>query len=205
MFVLGDAIASFLIWRRLTDLGYETERVIDFLLLSGLAGFGLSYLLPLNGLVLGFCLILFFFRRFRWDYWSVLDEVVYGLLPGLILFQLGNFFRGHLPGKPTQLPWGIYFPGDLLRRQPVALYSALGLVLFWLFLKLIERRWRSWSWGKAKVGLIASLFLFFLSSINLLLAFCREMDLYSFWLELVLNLAVIGLAMKEVFWRQKIS
>jgi prolipoprotein diacylglyceryltransferase len=205
-FGFGCFLTGFLIWRRLLDLGYSSEKIFDFLLLGGLTSALLFYWFPLNGFWFGLFLILFFFsRQAKWPYWSVLDEIVYGLLPGLFFLQIGNFFAGRLLGKPTQLPWGLYLANDLLRRQPIALYAALFPFFFWLFLKFIERRWRNWPWRKGRAGLIASLFLFVIPLGNFLLAFCHEVALYSLWPELFFGLAGVSLAAKEVFWSHKTS
>ena len=57
-------------------------------------------------------------------------------LPGLgIMFgRIGNFINGELWGKPTTLPWGFKYNGEVL--HPSQLYEALleGLVLFVLHL-----------------------------------------------------------------------
>ena len=68
--------------------------------------------------------------------------------PGLLLGRLANFINAELWGRPTDLPWGVIFPGDaaqacpgivgLCARHPSQLYEAategliLGLVLVWL-------------------------------------------------------------------------
>jgi phosphatidylglycerol:prolipoprotein diacylglycerol transferase len=53
-------------------------------------------------------------------------------LPGLGIFfvRIGNFINGELWGKPTDVPWGFNFNGEVL--HPSQLYEALleGLILF---------------------------------------------------------------------------
>ena len=51
---------------------------------------------------------------------------------GLGLGRLANFVNGELYGGPTNLPWGVIFPGETFARHPSQLYEALleGLVLF---------------------------------------------------------------------------
>jgi phosphatidylglycerol:prolipoprotein diacylglycerol transferase len=68
---------------------------------------------------------------------------------GLLLGRLANFINAELWGRPTDLPWGVIFPGAaaqdcgqavgaLCARHPSQLYEAglegllLGLVLVWL-------------------------------------------------------------------------
>lgn len=67
---------------------------------------------------------------------------------GLMLGRLANFVNAELWGRPTDLPWGVIFPGTaaqtcpqivgLCARHPSQLYQAalegllLALVLFWL-------------------------------------------------------------------------
>jgi phosphatidylglycerol:prolipoprotein diacylglycerol transferase len=69
---------------------------------------------------------------------------------GLMLGRLANFVNAELWGRPTDLPWGVIFPGaaaqncpnlvELCARHPSQLYEAalegllLGLVLLWLAL-----------------------------------------------------------------------
>lgn len=69
--------------------------------------------------------------------------------PGLLLGRVANFINAELWGRPTDLPWGVVFPGDLAQscgqplgeicaRHPSQLYEAalegllLGAVLLWL-------------------------------------------------------------------------
>ena len=60
--------------------------------------------------------------------------------PGLFFGRIGNFINGELWGRPTDLPWGMVFPGagDGIPRHPSQLYEAglEGIVLFiavWLY------------------------------------------------------------------------
>ncbi len=86
--------------------------------------------------------------------------------PGLMLGRLANFINAELWGRPTDLPWGVVFPGEAAQtcagvvgpcaRHPSQLYEAAleGLILGALVLWLAWRRgWlkapgRSWgcSW-----------------------------------------------------------
>ncbi len=62
---------------------------------------------------------------------------------GLFAGRLGNFINGELWGKPTDLPWGVLYRGEVL--HPSQLYEAAleGLVMFavlWWFTS--KPRWR---------------------------------------------------------------
>jgi len=68
--------------------------------------------------------------------------------PGLFLGRIANFINAELWGRPTDLPWGVVFPGEaaqtcpgiagLCARHPSQLYEAalegllLGTVVLWL-------------------------------------------------------------------------
>ena len=80
------------------------------------------------------------------------DFVALGTPPGLLLGRLANFVNAELWGRPTELPWGVIFPGEaaqacatattLCARHPSQLYEAAleGVVLGGLLLWLAFRR-----------------------------------------------------------------
>ncbi|WP_299841498.1 prolipoprotein diacylglyceryl transferase [uncultured Paracoccus sp.] len=55
---------------------------------------------------------------------------------GLFFGRIANFINAELWGRPTDLPWGVIFPGDSFARHPSQLYEAgleglaLGLILW---------------------------------------------------------------------------
>ncbi len=72
----------------------------------------------------------------------VSDVIALGVPPGLLLGRLANFVNAELWGRPTELPWGVVFPGEAAQtcagivagacaRHPSQLYEALleGLIL----------------------------------------------------------------------------
>lgn len=210
LLAVGFFLSSFLCWRRLKDLGLDEEKIIDFLLtlsisafvfarfgfvLTHLTNFGLSPArwlligrypgLSFWGAVLGGILSLVWFcRKARWDLWRVADEVILGFLPITVLIQMGCFFDGCLKGIPTSMPWGMFFPGDFIRRQPVSLFGALLFFLVWILLLRIERHWRTWVWYKSKaVGFISLSFLGLALMANFLLAFLEQGRIYYLWLK----------------------
>jgi len=85
--------------------------------------------------------------------------------PGLMLGRLANFINAELWGRPTDMPWGVIFPGgaaqacgpsiEICARHPSQIYEALleGLLLGAVLLFLAWRR----DWLKTP-GRIAALF-----------------------------------------------
>ena len=79
---------------------------------------------------------------------SAADLMAVATPPGLFLGRIANFINAELWGRPTDLPWGVAFPGDAAQfcngvagvcaRHPSQLYEAalegllLGAVLLWL-------------------------------------------------------------------------
>lgn len=77
------------------------------------------------------------------------DALAVATPPGLFLGRIANFINAELWGRPTDLPWGVIFPGfaaqdcaqpigEICARHPSQLYEAglegvlLGLALVWL-------------------------------------------------------------------------
>lgn len=85
---------------------------------------------------------------------TVLDLMALGTPPGLLLGRIANFINAELWGRPTDLPWGVVFPGTAAQdcagvtgpcaRHPSQLYEAglEGLLLGGLIIFLIfAREW----------------------------------------------------------------
>ena len=119
-----------------------------------------------HGGLAGVCIAAyFFFRRNLVPYDSGADLLALAAPAGLLLGRAANFINAELWGRPTDLPWGVIFPGEAAQacgqlegfcaRHPSQLYEAAleGLLLGGLLLFLAFRR-------KAlkKPGLITGLF-----------------------------------------------
>ncbi len=105
-----------------------------------------------HGGFLGVVLAAFLYcRKHNLPMLSVGDAIAVSAPPGLFLGRLANFINAELWGRPTDLPWGVIFPGQaaqacgeitgLCARHPSQLYEAvlegliLGAVLVWLALR----------------------------------------------------------------------
>lgn len=89
-----------------------------------------------------------FFRLEKIPMLSAADLLALATPPGLMLGRIANFINAELWGRPTNMPWGVAFPGDAAQycpelsgvcaRHPSQLYEAglegllLGAVLLWL-------------------------------------------------------------------------
>ena len=93
-----------------------------------------------HGGLLGVVAAFWYFSRTRHRPFLDVADFIAPLVPqGLFFGRMGNFINGELWGKPTDLPWGMVFPGaGPWPRHPSQLYEGLleGLVLFvvlWIF------------------------------------------------------------------------
>ena len=209
LMTVGVFLESFIIWRRLKDLGLKEEKVLDFIIVTLLLGFILARFLFIIqnfpkfgfsfphwvlfmrypgfsfwGWILGLVVSLrWFAKKEKWDLFRVADEVTFGALPFLILMQLGQFLDGSGFGRFTNMPWGIYSSGSLLKRHPLSLFAAILLLLIWFLLIKAERHWRTWDWYKNKESGFISLSAFTLVLFyNIPLAFLSDSKVYFYWL-----------------------
>ncbi|MFK7754509.1 MAG: prolipoprotein diacylglyceryl transferase [Sedimentitalea sp.] len=114
---------------------------------------------------------------------SAADLVAHSVLAGLLLGRLANFINAELWGRPTDLPWGVEFPGraaqdcpdviGLCARHPSQLYEAAleGLLLGALILFLVYRRR-----GFHRPGLITGVFFAGYGLARFIVEFVRQPD-----------------------------
>ena len=106
---------------------------------------GMAFHGGLLGVVVA-CILFSWRRGIAWL--SVADVLCMATPVGLLLGRIANFINAELWGRPTDLPWGVIFPGPRAQdcpgvegacaRHPSQLYEAgleglvLGAVLLWL-------------------------------------------------------------------------
>ena len=124
-----------------------------------------------------------FCRRERIPMLQAADLMALAAPTGLFLGRLANFINAELWGRPTDLPWGVAFPGEaaqfcpgvtgICARHPSQLYEAvlegllLGVAVFYL-------AWRK-GWLK-RPGRLLWLFLAGYASARFLVEFVRQPD-----------------------------
>lgn len=88
---------------------------------------GMSY----HGALIGFLIATFIYaKRYKKDFWFLMDIVAVSVPLGYIFGRIGNFLNQELIGRETDVAWGIYVNGVL--RHPSQLYEAFleGLLIF---------------------------------------------------------------------------
>ncbi|MCE8007752.1 prolipoprotein diacylglyceryl transferase [Aestuariivita sp.] len=121
--------------------------------------------------------------RYRIPRRSAADLIALVVAPGIFFGRLANFINAELWGRPTQLPWGVVFPGQaaqdcpgvmtLCARHPSQLYEALleGLILGALLV------WLAWRHGALqRPGLIAGVFFVGYGAARFAVEFVRQPD-----------------------------
>jgi len=111
----------------------------DPISILNLRGGGLAW----YGGVFGGILITVIFSKIRKiPFWKILDMSAAPVTISLAIGRLGCFFNGCCYGKPTELPWGVVFPGiSDGPRHPTQIYeSALNFVIFFLLNKIDKKK-----------------------------------------------------------------
>lgn len=138
--ILGVIIGGRLGYVLFYNLGYYLQNPMDIIRVwdGGMA---------FHGGFIGVVVAVFIYCRSNSiSLWSGADLIAMSSPPGLLLGRLANFINAELWGKPTEVYWGVIFPGDraqacdglvgLCARHPTQLYEA-GLEGFFLFLILV--------------------------------------------------------------------
>ncbi len=129
---------------------------------------GMSFHGGLIGVVTA--LLLWSWRR-RTPFWNLADCLALVAPIGLFFGRIANFINAELVGRPTDLPWGVIFPGESIARHPSQLYEAalegpLLLLILWVI----------WKWRRPRDGRIAALFLVLYGVFRFVIEFTRQPD-----------------------------
>ncbi|HEY2628910.1 MAG TPA: prolipoprotein diacylglyceryl transferase [Usitatibacter sp.] len=147
-------------------------------------------------------------RRHKLRWISTMDFIAPLTPVGLAAGRLGNFINGELPGRPTDLPWGMWFPQvdhERVARHPSQLYqfAGEGMLLFailWLY-----------SSKPRPAGAVSGAFLVGYGTLRFLVEFTRQPDDFLGLLALGMSMGqwlslpmiVIGIAMMWWAYRAK--
>jgi len=110
-------------------------------------------------------------RRLKVPFGTLADMVAVGVPAGLFFGRVANFINAELWGRPTDLPWGMVFPGaGLMPRHPSQLYEAFlqGIVIMVILMAL--------SLAKRPQGFYYGLFMVLYGTFRTLVEFVREPD-----------------------------
>ena len=104
-------------------------------------------------------------------FWNLADAAALVAPVGLFFGRVANFINAELVGRPTNLPWGVLFPGDSVPRHPSQLYEALleGLLLLSIL-------WAVRTWRRPAEGRLAALFLIGYGALRFAVEFTRLPD-----------------------------
>ena len=129
--ILGGRLGYVLFYKP----GYYFDHPAEILQIwAGGMSFHGGFIGVMAGLAL-FCAL----RKRNWL--ATMDFIAPLVPPGLAAGRIGNFINGELPGRPTTLPWGMWFPqldATAVYRHPSQIYQALGeglalFVILWIF------------------------------------------------------------------------
>ncbi|MBF0478251.1 MAG: prolipoprotein diacylglyceryl transferase [Candidatus Omnitrophica bacterium] len=131
--------------------------------------YGMSFHGGLLGAVLAF---IGFCKKYKLPLWRFGDLFVPAGPLGYMFGRIGNFINGELWGRPTNVPWGMYFPYDPthLLRHPSQLYEALGegLLMFCIL-------WPMRTWPQLKHKMFF-LYLILYGTVRFIIEFFRQPD-----------------------------
>ena len=136
---------------------------------------GMSFHGGLIGVMLA---MVFAARRHRIDWLRLMDFIAPLIPPGIAAGRLGNFINAELPGRVTDLPWAMLFPGVEGARHPSQLYQfALEGVTLFFFLWWFSSRPRP-------RGQVSAMFLIGYGVLRFVAEFAREPDSFIGYLAL---------------------
>ena len=94
---------------------------------------GMSFHGGLIGVLFG---LGYFAWRKRTAFFQVADFIAPSIPLGLGSGRIGNFINSELPGRLSDVPWALVYPGETVGRHPSSLYQALleGPLLFVILL-----------------------------------------------------------------------
>ena len=98
-----------------------------------------------HGMTIGLIITLFLFTKLKKIDWRKIVDIIAIPIPLLAAFiRLGNFFNSEIIGRPTDLPWGLYFPRfelEPILRHPSQIYESLIALSIFIFIYSIYKKY----------------------------------------------------------------
>ncbi len=173
--ILGGRL-GYVLFYKFSDYLHEPLKI--FYIWEG----GMSF----HGGFLGVIFAIWLFSRKHRKHWLAITDFIAPLVSlGLGAGRIGNFINGELWGRPTDVAWGMIFPGvDNVPRHPSQLYEfALEGVVLFVILWFYSAKPRP-------LGAVSGLFLLCYGVFRFLVEFTREPDAF-------LGLLAFGLSMGQ--------
>ena len=198
--VLAFLAAAFMFWRKGKEEHYSEFELMDAYLLSFLVGsfaarigfiaanwstFGLDVFRWIDvinfpgvsvtvGVVTAGLYLYRLANHYKWDAFEILDFWSLAMSLSLSIWAVGLFLDGSAYGRPTDLPWGMIFPGLVEKHHPTQLYTMVFFIALFVYLARIEYRYRTFNWYRgnkntAQTGFLISVFILAAASFYLLL------------------------------------
>ena len=158
-----------------------------------------------GGLLGVLCAIAIYTYKKKTPFFAVTDLIAPSIPIALCCGRLGNFINTELPGRISNVPWAVIFPGETIARHPSSLYQAIleGPILFlclWFFTK-----------GRRPIMSISAFFLISYGALRFFSEFFRAPDTHIGFLVvgatmgqlLSLPMILLGLLLMWKSYRQK--
>lgn len=198
--VIGIIVGGRLGYTLFYQPGYYLAHPVE--IVTGIRSGGMSFHGGFLGVVTGAWL---FARKHGLPTASLADLLAIAAPPGLGLVRAANFINGELWGRPTDLPWGVIFPGELAQacataagpcaRHPSQLYEAAleGVLLMLVLLVLAFRR----GWLKSP-GLLAGTFFAGYGLSRFIIEYFRQADAFYITADNPTGHVLFGMTMGQV-------
>ncbi|MDQ2817989.1 MAG: prolipoprotein diacylglyceryl transferase [Candidatus Eremiobacteraeota bacterium] len=138
-----------------------------------------------------------FLRKSGLPFNAVADEGILWLPLDIALTRCANFINAELPGRLTDAPIGIGFPGFSGYRYPSQLFEAAGMLVF-----LLPLLWLLHGWARRREGMVFWAFIGGYGAVRTVVEFYREPGIMYFGLTgaqyLTIAMLVLGCIM---LWR----
>lgn len=156
--------------------------------------------LAVHGGIIGGVLAVFFCcKKYRLDFWGVLDCIAPSMALGQAIGRWGNYFNGEAYGRVTDLPWGIHVPDDPFLHHPTFFYeSVCDFLLFLILMKMFKKSRRTGN-VTCVYFIVYSFYRFFIEGLrtdSLMIGPLRQAQ--------VLSLCLLILAVLLLLWRNRL-
>jgi phosphatidylglycerol---prolipoprotein diacylglyceryl transferase len=127
--------------------------------------------MAIHGGIIGAAIVTFYFCKKRnIHFYDIADIMVIPVAFGLAMGRVGNFINQEFYGRPTDLPWGVYFDNVEGKRHPSQIYESIkNLLIFAITLKV-------YTFKKLKRGTVFWLFILLYSLLRFSVEFVKDMQ-----------------------------